>query len=116
MREIRFRGWDGTRMTDWDDIRQTAGLHWWLFESVEGVTLMQFTGLRDKNGKEIYEGDIVGPLGFNTSISNGVIEYGNGRFYAKPTHGENWLMNAEAAAEHAEIIGNIYETPELLTT
>jgi len=71
--------------------------------------LMQYTGLRDKNGKEIYEGDIY----FNDRWTGGckgqAVEWdGRGGFvcFCDGEYGENH--------EEVEIIGNIYENPELL--
>ena len=84
--------------------------------------IMQFTGLKDKNGKEIYEGDILehivkhNPKQMGKTFRN-TVEYFNGNicgwrirnksFHFKLT--ENWLFNQEP-----EVIGNIHENPELL--
>ena len=88
--------------------------------------VVEYTGLKDKNGKEIYEGDVVKTV---DGISKLDIEF------AEYTHGEvKWLREGvEVCQEHVgatrlsvfskcdccpadlEIIGNIYETPELLT-
>lgn len=82
--------------------------------------LMQFTGLLDKNGKEIYEGDIVQD---KEASMKGVDEFGeivfiDGKFQLKSpcfpaSLGFNYfdLVNC---IDHFEVIGNIYESPELI--
>lgn len=82
--------------------------------------VMQFTGLCDKNGKEIYEGDIViGDEGFFQPVK-GVVEYGAlaFSFVGKCANGDNWnytITNPKFTQDKSvEVIGNIYETPELI--
>lgn len=80
----------------------------------------QYTGLKDKYGKEIYEGDIIQEeIDFNSKMTDGVFTYvvewdsdtlcyglrGNGN----SIHDELWEVNASV-----EIVGNIHENPELL--
>jgi hypothetical protein len=90
-------------------------------ETSDKVILMQSTGLKDKNGKEIFEGDVVTfedeiRCGDDLDIflNIGVVEYGQGMFYISNRQsvcaddlldGEMWDV---------EVIGNIYENPELL--
>ena len=71
-----------------------------------GFDLMQFTGLLDKNGKDIYEGDI---LSFNSRPPVGSVSFHSGSY---------WVADAVLgrASVQGEVIGNIYENPELLKT
>lgn len=86
----------------------------------EDLVLMQSTGLKDKNGKEIFEGDIITngmdivdvrnheTLGFYTIVNGREVFFGHG------TSIEEFEEDIEGFTEIAEVIGNIYENPELL--
>ena len=124
-REIKFRFWDKNRlmMFDWpfivhhfdDEIRVTK-LDRSDYERIplaDGV-LLQFTGLKDKNGKEIYEGDFVKHhQAYHGNFVESVVWFFCGW---KPFFGggDGHYMPASPSPEHCEVIGNIYETPELL--
>lgn len=73
--------------------------------------LMQFTNLKDKNGVSIYEGDVVNFPQF--CIHPLVIEYDPGVFMARQKT-DGVALGVGANHEYFEVIGNIYENPELL--
>lgn len=72
--------------------------------------LMQFTGLKDKNGKEIYEGDIVRD---SENIIR-IIKWENGSFWGIEGLVGHLALLIDKEMYEPEIIGNIYETQELL--
>ena len=130
MREIKFRCWDKenkemleVQELDYADsydgqpmVRTTMYNDYF---DTEDMILMQYTGLKDKNGKEIYEGDIVHipddyeEYGF-ASGENYSIDFKDGRFRLKPKYKPNATGYDLEFTEELEVIGNIYENPELL--
>ena len=76
------------------------------------IELMQYTGLHDKNGKEIYEGDILKSIQWNNIY---LVKYTGTAFYLyrKGNNGFNKITTWNNA-EKSEIIGNIYDNLELL--
>ena len=113
MREIKFRAWDKWKNKmiqphSGDFIAWHAMSNW-----KECLDVMQFTGLHDKNGKEIYEGDII----TSPSKNKYRIEYVWDRFQPctrEPSTRYVWCDNAWW--RDCEVIGNIYENPELLNS
>jgi uncharacterized phage protein (TIGR01671 family) len=126
MREIKFRAWDKKKnlmLYEFDLIGNgdfslaKAFLHlqdYGINDFVEDFILMQYTGLKDKNGKEIYEGDILN-MTYHGSVSivepeiKGVIGFERGSFIIE----ENGFALGKIGRS-LEVIGNIYENPELL--
>ena len=82
---------------------------WW-----KPYVLMQYTGLKDKNGVEIYEGDIVETV-YNGEVFAGVVVYDLSEVDFKVTDGkEKYGRNFQylAGNDENEVLGNIYENPE----
>src|SRR3990167_4634455 len=112
-RIIKFRMWNGQEMnykffvnSGKDSVELNEGI-----EMAQSVwKLMQFTGLLDKNGKEIYEGDIV-----KTEDFTGYIWYRSPDFVIRQDIGSNNEHTYLDFFRKCEIIGNIFENSELLT-
>ena len=75
-----------------------------------GDNVMQFTGLKDKNGKKIYEGDIVKSLDFNNAMEVRWEDIEPSDDMTAP--GIGFQFNTESY--EMEVIGNVYENPELI--
>ena len=130
-REIKFRAWDkkDTRMIVHEQdfiplkvtnigvlrLDATSEEEKWTIVSGDRFELMQYTGLKDCRGKEIYEGDIVST---KYSDTNHVVKYFGYNFYADGFYNSAFDcpgdLFSECDDEDIEVIGNIYENPELL--
>ena len=138
MRKIEFRAWDkydkklyrvcdidfinseATVITDEDRAEQER-------RKCKNIELMQFTALLDKNGKEIFEGDLIKTLrrgkdiigeiaycdkwasfyfGYNNPYGVGIAENDIFEWHYRETHDDHIIIS--------EVVGNIYENPELL--
>ncbi len=139
-REIKFRGWDKVHnkmlypleifhfCAEYNHIAFPLDIPYenseeYEIEIEDGLLLMQYTGLKDKNGKEIYEGDIFNCLyysdGRGCKHHRFEVFYKNdgARFILK-SHGKPCLQNGVTQnvwdMTRREIIGNIYENPDLI--
>lgn len=125
-REIKFRAWDKVEhlMVFVDEINWRSDFLAGFYEKggtsgvVKDYELMQFTGLHDKNGKEIYEGDILRVVALEMQViwdkekaNYKLVE----SFKANITRNPYMEKLSASNAKKYKIIGNIYETPELLT-
>lgn len=123
---IRFRAWNKATkaMYEVDDImsidfgKSKISVKTLFFEQTnrydfDDIVLMQSTGLRDKNGKEIFEGDVVKMAKnvYSEPTYYEVVRHRGGayRLESKQYGCELWLRHTDC-----EIAGNIYENPELL--
>lgn len=132
----KFRAWDRTRNEmnykvlvgncDTDDENWTCPIMWieerqdWLhFDDYDSI--MQSTGLKDKNGKEIFEGDILtdghttGDIRNHPTLGFYIVDESSKEGYLSDTVGiEDFEEAKEFMRNSIEVIGNIYENPELL--
>ncbi len=124
-REIKFRGyslesnsWKFGNLMEKHHPRYADPTHWCYFiqdkalslDLVDSGSVGQFTGLKDKNGKEIYEGDIMSSSGVKL-----VVTFEDGKFCFDNTggsYGRDFI--GQDRVGRLEVIGNIYETPSLL--
>jgi uncharacterized phage protein (TIGR01671 family) len=128
MREIKFRAWDGEGVHyigEEEDLQIVFGAKnekWSVWSPYEEVingndsesVLMQYTGLKDKNGKEIYEGDILDFRPFHWSVVEVVYhEYGFKGKYEDSEGNTRYAIFSSAPIEKVEVIGNKHENPEL---
>lgn len=125
MREIKFRAWEKTSESmvyDVQNVSRKRIIGESACESFQEVVdsweyeTMQYTGLKDKNGKEIYEGDVVEYLDGEFSFI-AKVAWSDWMWYLEGINPkESFMFDDVADNETAdvEIIGNIYENPELL--
>jgi uncharacterized phage protein (TIGR01671 family) len=121
MRDFKFRKWDGNEMSE------TFCMGSVLSECIAGDDIvMQYTGEKDRKGKEIYEYDIINVFdkeedeNFNVYMRNCVVKYNDAMFSTQPVigskRGDYYISVGTLEDEEleCEVIGNIYENPDLV--
>lgn len=126
-REIKFRAWDREEKRLMD-VKLIDFAEWWVNCGPSGIygernsfkneetdrhILMQYTGLKDKNGKEIYESDIIRFMEGNRLL--GYVEYVDGKFQIHYSNIKGFLPKICGDwLECYEVIGNCFENTNLL--
>ena len=125
-RPLKFRAWDKEKkeisdisVITWHEHNYNGEMNYVVCypslhtPPIEDVILMQFTGLLDRNGKEVFEGDIVKEELDNTYYW--AIGYRDGAFVDLEGQTTLYEMNIEdGELTNLEVVGNIYSNPELL--
>ena len=125
MRELKFRAWVNEHWVDWIPTCKTFGAYnasvidtdGYTFEEDNPFIVEQYTGLEDKNGKEIYEGDIVKWLDGLGEYTNFVVEWqeNRARFCLRNEYSHyNYEDINDKKKPYIEVIGNVHENPELI--
>lgn len=131
MREIKFRAWDGMSWV-YSECISKDGINWWILNNEDDnwftcLDPQQYTGLKDKNGKEIYEGDItkdkfgnldvicwINSSGAYATVSINLYLDGEYEHTVVDEFGTDCFFENNVPGDFLEVIGNIYENPELL--
>lgn len=104
MKTIKFRAFKNDKFI----FSENYGLARFFDKLMEFDEVQQYTGLKDKNGKEVYEGDIVL---FPNNRKVHIVDFYQSGFVLKSVDGQIVVYNIKP--QYIEVVGNIYENPEL---
>lgn len=111
MRYFNFRVWDRSLGTwHYFSLHPLDGLFDLDDRAIDGSSLTQMTGLKDKNGKDIFEGDVLQDrLGGRC-----VVRFESARYILVQARGAVYWPLSSDSSSHYEIIGNVIESPQLI--
>lgn len=112
-REPKFRAWDKDKFiySFTSDNKARLG---WFFSNTKGLSVQQYTGLKDRNGVEIYEGDILEAYGFLMYVVKWCDVYCQYTYSTITDQEGMYTLTVGEVRKDSAVIGNIYENPELL--
>lgn len=120
MRELKFRAWDDVEKRMYygntEQFDDMLGFRFQHFETDKPV-YMQYTGLKDRNGRKIYEGDVLRLVLVDYAhVPEQIFVVSSDSFFEDVCYLQNisrFVEDSDSETDGIEVIGNIYESPEL---
>lgn len=113
-REIKFRAWDSVLKMWWSrdsfEDKKLSTFFEWVEKAGKGVFLVEYLGLKDKNGKEVYEGD---DCNYQAAALSKMVHGGIVKFNQQKMRWYCGLHTMDRLTDY-EVIGNIYENKNLI--
>jgi uncharacterized phage protein (TIGR01671 family) len=115
MREIKFRAFDRYQGKMFYSEPNQLRSFFFVMEDHDMMSdPMQFTGMKDRNGNNIYEGDIIKSSYRGSGYEIGTMVFDDlcGKFQFRDKHGTTWSLTTNDT--YIEVLGNVYQNPEIL--